>query len=237
MNPDDRGTVNQDNDTSRIEAFSDGVFAIAITLLVIEIGVPHLGDEPEGTTLVGALVDRWPSYLGYVISFLVIGTVWANHHNRFRFIVRSDHVLLFLNTLFLMCVAFIPFPTALLAEYVREPEQRTTAVAVYSGTLAVTAIFFTALWLYAANNYRLVDWSLSPALLRSMTRRYVAGMVLYILAFALAFVSVVVTLLLIVALALLFVLPEPGERSRKNIPHNGDVVTEDREQTEKPNET
>jgi uncharacterized membrane protein len=100
------GSVNQDNDTSRIEAFSDGGFAIAITLLVIEIGVPHLGGEPEGTTLFGALVDRWPSYLGYVISFLVIGTIWANHHNRFRFIVRADHVLLFLNTLFLMCVAF-----------------------------------------------------------------------------------------------------------------------------------
>jgi uncharacterized membrane protein len=106
MNPDDRRTVNQDNDTARIEAFSDGVFAIAITLLVIEIGVPHLGDEPEGTTLVRALVERWPSYLGYVISFLVIGTVWANHHNRFRFIVRSDHILLFLNTLFLMWIPF-----------------------------------------------------------------------------------------------------------------------------------
>ncbi len=73
--PGGRQTGGQDNDTSRIEAFGDGVFAIAITLLVIEIGVPHLGDEPEGTMLVGALVDRWPSYLGYVISFLVIGTV------------------------------------------------------------------------------------------------------------------------------------------------------------------
>ena len=110
MNP-NGGSVNQDNDTSRIEAFSDGVFAIAITLLVIEIGVPHLGGEPEGTTLVGALVDRWPSYLGYVISFLVIGTVWANHHNRFRFIVRSNHVLLFLNTLFLMCLIFSRKPS------------------------------------------------------------------------------------------------------------------------------
>ena len=95
---------------------------------------------------------------------------------------------------FYACVAFIPSPTALLAEYVREPEQRTTAVAVYSGTLAVTAIF----WLYAAGNYRLVDRNLHPALLRSMTRRYVVGMALYILAFALAFINVVVTLFLIV---------------------------------------
>src|SRR5919112_4970826 len=145
------GSVGGENATGRIEAFSDGVFAIAITLLVIEIGVPHV----EGTTLLGALVEQWPSYLGYVISFLQIGVIWANHHNRFRFIVRSDHILLFLNILFLMCVAFIPFPTALLADYMAgTDEHRTTAVAVYSGTLAVTAVFFTLLWLYATVNRR-----------------------------------------------------------------------------------
>ena len=200
------------NDTGRIEAFSDGVFAIAITLLVIEIGVPHL--EGEGTTLFGALVEQWPSYLGYAISFLQIGVIWANHHNRFRFIARSDHLLLFLNILFLMCVAFIPFPTALLADYLLSPvaERTTTVGAVYAGTLAVTAVFFTLLWLYAAANYRLVNRNLDPSLLRAMTRRYVFGMVAYLVAFALAFVDVAASLILIVVLALLFVLPEPGER-------------------------
>jgi uncharacterized membrane protein len=182
----------QSSDTGRIEAFSDAVFAIAITLLIIEIGVPHA----EGAeSLSDKLLHLWPSYLGYAISFLVIGTVWANHHNRFRLITRSDHVLLFLNIVFLMCVAFIPFPTALLAEYIREAEYRTTAV--YTGTLAVTAVFFTVLWLYAAVNYRLVDRAVDPLLLRAMTRRYVFGMVLYIL-------------------ALLFVLPEPeGSRGAR----------------------
>ena len=107
----------------------------------------------------------------------------------------------------------IPFPTALLAEYIREEEYRTTAVAVYSGTLAVTAIFFTVLWLYVAGNYRLVDRSVDPLLLRAMTRRYVFGMVLYILAFALAFVSPAASLALIIILALLFVLPEPDSSS------------------------
>ena len=179
------------------------MFAIAITLLIIEIGVPHVvGTE----SLFEKLVELWPSYLGYAISFLVIGTVWANHHNRFRLISRSDHILLFLNIVFLMCVAFIPFPTALLADYLSGTnEHRTTAVAVYSGTLAVTAIFFTILWLYAAGNYRLVD----PHLLRAMMRRYVFGMILYILTFALAFVSPAASLALIVILALIFVLPEP----------------------------
>jgi uncharacterized membrane protein len=207
------GPAGRDNDTDRIEAFSDGVFAIAITLLVIEIGVPHLGDEPEGTTLFGALIEQWPSYLGYVISFLQIGVIWANHHNRFRFIARSDHVLLFLNILFLMCVAFIPFPTALLAEYLQGAE-RATAGAVYAGTLAVTAILFTILWVYAAANYRLIDRNLDPSLLRAMTRRYVAGMVAYLLTFLIAFVNVTASLVLIVILALLFVLPEPGERTK-----------------------
>ena len=183
------------------------MFAIAITLLIIEIAVPHV-DGAE--TLSDKLAHLWPSYLGYAISFLVIGTVWANHHNRFRLIARSDHVLLFLNVVFLMCVAFIPFPTALLAEYIREEEYRTTAVAVYSGTLAVTAVFFTVLWLYVAGNYRLVNRAVDPLLLRAMTRRYVLGMLLYILAFVLAFVSPAASLALIVILALIFVLPEPN---------------------------
>ena len=211
MNRGGGGPANRDNDTARIETFSDGVFAIAMTLLVVEIGVPHLGEDPAGTTLFDALVQQWPSYLGYVISFMQIGIVWANHHNRFSFIERSDHILLFLNTLFLMCVAFIPFPTALLAEYI-QTDERTTAGAVYSGTLAITAIFFTLLWLYAAGDYRLVSRDLDPALLRAMTRRYVAGMGLYVFAFALAFVSVVLSLALVVGLALLFVLPEPARR-------------------------
>jgi uncharacterized membrane protein len=212
------GSAGRDNDTGRIEAFSDAVFAIAITLLVIEIGVPHLDDEPAGTTLFEALIEQWPSYLGYAISFLQIGVIWANHHNRFRYIARSDHLLLFLNILFLMCVAFIPFPTALLAEYLQgSGAERTMAGAVYVGTLAVTAVFFTLLWLYAAG-YHLVDRNLDRALLRAMTRRYVFGMIAYLVAFALAFVNVAASLILIVILALLFVLPEPGERSRKDRP-------------------
>jgi uncharacterized membrane protein len=209
------GSAGRHNDTGRIEAFSDGVFAIAITLLIIEIGVPHLEDEPPGTTLPQALVGLWPSYLGYVISFLQIGVIWANHHNRFRFIERSDHGLLFLNILFLMCVAFIPFPTALLAEYLeRTASERETAGVIYAGTLAVTAVFFTLLWLYAAAN-RLVDRNLDPSLVRAMTRRYLLGTVAYLLVFVLAYVNVAASLILIVILALLFVLPEPGDRAGK----------------------
>ena len=156
--------------------------------------------------------------MGYATSFLVIGTVWANHHNRFRLISRSDHILLFLNILFLMCVAFIPFPTALLAEYIREEAHRSTTVAVYSGTLALTAVFFTLFWLYSIRAYRLIDRSLDPSLLNAMTRRYVLGMLLYLVAFALAFVSPAASLALIIVLALIFVLPEPdGSGSTRRV--------------------
>jgi uncharacterized membrane protein len=202
-------------------------FSIAITLLVIEIGVPHLGNGAEDTTLFGALIEQWSSYLGYVISFLQIGVVWANHHNRFTYIVRSDHVFLFLNILFLMCVAFIPFPTALLAEYI-ESQERTTAVAVYNGTLALTAVFFTLLWYYAANGYRLVDRNLNPVTLRAMTRRYIVGMALHVATFALTFVNVVLSLVLVVGLALLFVLPEPESQ-----PGKAEAAAEDDQVAEK----
>jgi uncharacterized membrane protein len=209
-----RGGETGNGDTTRLETFSDGVFAIAITLLVLEIRVPHVEDSES---LLVALLGLWPSYLGYAVSFLQIGVIWANHHNRFRLLERSDHVLLFLNILFLLCVAFIPFPTALLAEYIQGSEgERQTAIAVYSGTLAVTGIFFTLLWLYAANDYRLVNRPLNPRLLRAMTRRYLIGAALYIIAFAIAFISAVASLGLIVGLALLFVLPEPGERPSPN---------------------
>jgi uncharacterized membrane protein len=142
--------------------------------------------------------------------------IWANHHNRFRFIVRSDHGLLFLNILFLMCVAFIPFPTALLAEYLGETTtESATAGIVYAGSLMVTAFFFTLLWLYVAGSRRLLDQSLDLTIIRAMTRRYVLGMLFYVLAFAISFVSLAASLVLLVVLALLFILPEASERTPK----------------------
>jgi uncharacterized membrane protein len=113
-----------------------------------------------------------------------------------------------------MCVVFIPFPTALLAEYI-ESQQRTTAVAVYTGTPAMTTVFFSLMWYYAAKGYRLVARDLDPAALRAMTRRYTTGTVLYVATFALTFVNVVLSLALVVSLALLFVLPESGSRPGK----------------------
>jgi len=130
-------------DTGRLEAFSDGVFAIAITLLVLEIAVPHvdasksLGDE---------LLHLWPSYFGYGVSFITIGIMWANHHGVFRDIERYDHTLLVLNLLLLMGIGFVPFPTAVVAEYMREGEHQLEATLLYCSTFTAIAVVFNALW-------------------------------------------------------------------------------------------
>src|SRR5207248_1720487 len=115
--------------TSRLEAFSDGVFAIAITLLVLEFGVDTATHD-----LGSQLLHIWPSYLAYVTSFLTIGVIWVNHHALFDFVGRVDRALLFLNTLLLLVIAFTPFPTRLIAEFLREGDNERTAALAYGIT-------------------------------------------------------------------------------------------------------
>ena len=133
---------------SRLEAFSDGVFAIAITLLVLEIVVPHIEEHGD---LGQALLDLWPSYLAYATSFLTIGIMWINHHTVFRQLGETDHRFLFINLGLLMCISFVPFPTTLLADYAWGGNGEAAALA-YGITLTITALFFTLLWRYAAWN-------------------------------------------------------------------------------------
>ena len=191
-------------DTARLEAFSDGVFAIAITLLVLEIGVPHAG---SGSQLAHDLGSQWPSYLGYALSFVVIGIMWMNHHTMFRDIERVDHTLLVLNLLLLMSIAFLPFPTAVLAEHIKDADARRTAVLIYGGTNVAIAVIFNLLWLYAAFGRRLIDEHVSEARRRSRTVRYLAGPVTYGIAIPLAFVSPWISLAIWIALGVLYLLP------------------------------
>ena len=135
----------------RLEAFSDGVFAIAITLLVLEIRVPTGDQLASPDRLLHALGDLWPSYLGYVLSFVTVGIMWANHHNLFRYIARVDHGLLLANLLLLVVVGFIPFPTALLAATLGEPTDQ-IGLLVYSGSFTAVAIAFNVLWYQARSH-------------------------------------------------------------------------------------
>ncbi len=195
------------DDTTRTEAFSDGVFAIAITLLVLDIKVPR--DLPEGTSLLTALLNQWPIYMAFLTSFATIGIMWINHHRMFRYIRRVDHWFLVLNGLLLLGVTFVPFPTSLAAEYVLRPDG-TVAVLLYTGTFTLIAVVFNIMWWYAAHDNRLLDENADRHWARSIAERYRFGPLLYFVGMLLALVNIWVSLFVNAALAVLFLLPYTG---------------------------
>ncbi|MEO5928489.1 MAG: TMEM175 family protein [Candidatus Kapaibacterium sp.] len=191
------------DDTGRIEAFSDGVFAIAITLLVLDLKIPH---ETADGELIPALLKLWPSYLAFLTSFLTIGVMWINHHRLFSLIVRSDQLLLVFNSLLLLGVTILPFPTALVAEFLGRRDAVTAAI-VYNGTFVMIAIFFGLLWRYASHNNRLLDPRSDPKVITGITRQYAFGPLMYIGVLLLALVSVPASLGVNILLAVYFALP------------------------------
>ena len=187
----------------RLEAFSDGVFSIIITLLVLDLRVPHR-DVLGGRALSDALIAQWPNYAAFILSFLLVGVVWSNHRAMFQYIRQLDHALVVLNTLLLLCVAVLPFTAALLAEYVHgTADQQRLAALVYSGTLVVGGVAFNSVWWHAARA-QLTESAEATAELRAVGRFWLLGPVLYSLAFALAFVSFTLSLTLYVLLILYF---------------------------------
>src|SRR5690349_6774241 len=158
--------------THRIESFSDGVFAIAITLLVLEIKVPPLEDR-NARALASALLGLWPSYFAYVFSFVMIGIHWVQHHYVFKLYERSDHNFALLNGLYLMCISFVPFPTAVLAGYVADPAVQKTAIVFYAVGLFLPALAYVLIWLYASRDHRLLHRNLDDNFIAHLTRRYV----------------------------------------------------------------
>jgi uncharacterized membrane protein len=168
----------------RLEAFADGVFAIAATLLIIDVGLP----ESSSGSLGRQLLDIWPQYAAYAISFLTIGIMWVNHHRLIRQLERIDEPFLFLNLGLLACIAFVPFPTRILAEFVRGDEGRAAAL-LYGITLTATAIFFISVWLYASHGGRLLHPNADPKAVSGITRSYLPGAPMYATATVVAFVS------------------------------------------------
>ena len=187
---------------NRLEAFSDGVFAIAITLLVIELHAPVL--EP-GETLAHGLWLEWPSYVAYLVSFLTIGVIWLNHHRVFTQVVRVDGPLLVLNLDLLLWTALIPFPTAVVADYLGQGgEQAKTAVAVYSAVFVLVSVSFDGLFVWITRDDRLLDRLPPPEVVRAARLRFTVGLAVYLIAFALAFVWPPLSLVLHAAMALYY---------------------------------
>jgi uncharacterized membrane protein len=203
------------SETARVEAFSDGIFAIAITLLVLNIRVPSPDLTGHGGTLLPALLRLWPAYLGYLISFLTIGIMWVNHHSMFVLIRRTDRYFLLLSVFFLMCIAFLPFPTAVLAEYLPEPKGRRVAVALYSATFVLIAVAYNALWWYAVRGGRLLDENADREAVGTISRRYMFGPIAYAISFGLAFINAWASLAVHGLLAAFFVLPVRKPTARR----------------------
>jgi uncharacterized membrane protein len=200
--------------TTRLEAFSDGVFAIAITLLVLEIRLPPATEIEHAGGLAAALLALWPSYAGYAVSFITTGIMWANHHELIRLVSRADHGLMVWNLLLLMAISFTPFPTAVMAEHLPQPGwDRNVAVAFYCGSFTLTALFYNLLWRNVSRRRRLIHVHVSDERLRAITRAYAPGPFIYGTATAVAFVSVPAALAIVAGLALFFILPKRGVHS------------------------
>lgn len=190
-------------ETSRVEAFSDGVFAIAITLLILEIKVP----PPGSGELSRELLRQWPSYFSFLVSFAFIGIMWINHHRLFTHIARSDDLLLIWNLLLLLGVVVVPFPTAVLATHWGQADQR-TALILYNATYVFIAVFFNLLWRHASSDRgHLLARDVDSASVRRISRQYAFGPVFYLACLGLSWVSGPASLGLNFALACFFALP------------------------------
>ena len=204
-------------DTGRTEAFSDGVFAIAITLLVLDIHVP----SNELDHLARSLLEGWPSYLAFVTSFLTIGGVWLVHHGLFSRLKQIDVRMIRLNLLLLMAVTFLPFPTRLMADSLVDAHAERTAVLVYGANLFLIAVLLAAMYRIAATHPDVLVDDVDPTQVRALSRRLVPGAPAIIVALALAILEPRLAAFLYLVISVVLVL---GARPPR-MPSSGDPST------------
>lgn len=193
----------QPADVSRIETFSDGVLAIAITLLALELRVPSASDLVAAGGFWGALGKNWPSYLAYVLSFLRIGVAWVNHHDSFRIIRRVDRPVMLLNLLLLLLIGAVPFSTDILAEHLEAPQAAAGATILYGSLQLAIGVALNVLWIYATKHPELMAHELGEAEQSNRLRHNIAGSIALLVALGMAFVDVWISLGLQVAAAVL----------------------------------
>lgn len=179
-----------EQETNRVEAFSDGVFAIVITILVLELKVP----EGQGDELWHGLWEQWPHYAAYIVSFLIIGVMWVNHHTIFSHLKRVDRPLLFLNLLVLMVVSVIPYTTNVLAEHLVDDDSANVAAILYSAWTVVYALAFLAFWWYVTQVGHLFHETVDKDGARATRMRFGLGAIAYPLTVVLSFFSAPLTL-------------------------------------------
>jgi TMEM175 potassium channel family protein len=196
----------------RLEAFSDAVFAIGATLLVLELHVPRAESGP----LAPQLAAQWPSYAAYLVSFLTIGIIWVNHHAMFALVRHVDRPMLFLNLLLLLAVSVIPFPTAVVGEWITDSRDAPVAAALLGGVFLLMGLAFGSIWVYAVSHHDVAIAGLHPSAARSAIPRFTIGNVAYLVGVGVAFVSPLAGLLLYGLVAVYYVFPTlPGPRSTR----------------------
>jgi uncharacterized membrane protein len=195
-----RETSPEQKETSRVEAFSDGVFAVAVTLLILTIQVP-----PSGTpNIPGFVVSQLPFFLAYAVSFLSILVMWANHHGIFNLVVRTDRVLILLNGVLLMLITFFDYPTAVVGAALHAHRDQQFAALFYTGTLVVLTVVYQLFWRYIAAHPQLIDRHVSQATIERISREYRFGPVFYLIAFGLAYISALAGIVATLLLAIYF---------------------------------
>jgi uncharacterized membrane protein len=211
--PDDVEPGTRLSSTTRTEAFSDGVFAIAVTLLVLEIKVPTAADVERYDGLAGALVHAWPSYLGYLATFLTVGVIWLNHHAFFGRLARIDGPLQWWNLVLLLLVAFTPFPNALVAEYLHEglwTDEARVATAVYALVFALATVPWIFMWSHLVRQPDLFAPPFTVESARGERPRTVIGTVGYAVAIGVAYAAPILAVVLFIAAAVYFAVTAQG---------------------------
>ena len=203
-------------DTGRTEAFSDGVFAFAITLLVLDINVP----ESAFSHLWRGIADQWPSYLGYATSFLTVGGIWLVHHGIFRRLQYANGTVMRVNLLLLMAVAFLPFPTKLVAEAIRNASAERAAVIFYGASLLVISLLFSALWASVARDRSLLKPDVSEKEVDAIARATTPNLGFYVAVIVLAFIAPKVAAFGYLAIAIVAVLRARGDSGIPTTPES-----------------
>lgn len=211
--PSNGKTLGAERGLSRFEGFSDAVFAIALTLLIVEIKVPGSPQGPQGyADLARAMAEQWREHLALVVCYFVIGAYWLQHHYTGRIYDRSDHGFSALNLLFLLAIVVVPYPIRAWCFHVGTPFEDTASITLVVG-LALTACTWMAKWFYAmTGNRRVMDDRLAPDFVRQMTRRYGAGTLLQIAAIALALVAPRIGVAVALLCVAFYLLPQPKPR-------------------------
>ena len=186
----------------RLEAFSDGVFAIAVTLLVLDIAVPgHAGQQ-----LLRSVADLWPSYLAYVVSFATIGAAWLGHNAITEYLERTDAAFVRLNLLLLLVISFLPFPTRLFADYIGQDSSERVAVTIYGISLLLASTLLLVLWRYAVRGH-LVRPDTADEEIQLLTQRLTPGLAGYLVLIIAGLFLPILAVIGYLAIALYYIIP------------------------------